>query len=233
MSDRSLIHLHEQPTTRDNAARRGFSFSRLVHAFTLALLLSCLTSCSGPKNFLNSNDDLRRENLALKRKAEELQKLLDQRLKQIEAMEQSPGPATKPAVTGVRPMDLPRVVDVSFDSFTGTIDTNSDDIDDTLRLYVLTLDQLGRFLPVAGKATVQVVYIPEEGAPIEVIHWNYDPAALNAAYRTGIGGTHYTLEMPLPDTLPKGKSSVTVKLTFTDATTGTTLSHEQTIPVKR
>ena len=131
MSDRSLIHLHEQPTTRGNAARRGFSFSRSVHAFTLALLLSCLTSCSGPKNFLNSNDDLRRENLALKRKAEELQKLLDQRLKQIEAMEQSPGPATKPAVTGVRPMDLPRVVDVSFDSFTGTIDTNSDDIDDT------------------------------------------------------------------------------------------------------
>jgi hypothetical protein len=228
-----LTQLHEQPTTRGTAARRGFSFSRAIHAATLAVALSCLTSCSGPKNFLNSNDDLRRENLALKRKAEELQKLLDQRLKQIEAMEQSPGPATRPAVTGVRPMDLPRVVGVSFDSYTGTIDTNSDDIDDTLRLYVLTVDQLGRFLPVAGKAVVQVVYIPEKGEPIEVIRKEYDPAALTAAYRTGLGGTHYTLESPLPDTLPKGKLNVTVKLTFTDASTGTTLTHEQTIPVKR
>jgi hypothetical protein len=177
-------------------------------------------------------NELREENLALAKKLDALARENELRRKQIDVLEQKIA-ATHPAVEGVVPGDLPRLVSVAFDSYTSAIDTDHDGDDDALRLYVLTSDQQGRFIPIAGRAVAQAVVIEPGQAPVELTQKIFDPPALDAAYRTGLTGTHYSLEVPLPRPLPKGINEVTVKLTLTDAATGATVSCEQGIKLKR
>lgn len=206
----------------------------IVRAVPLLALLLMLPACGGPRNFTNENDRLRKENLELKRTVETLQRDLKRRSLQIEQMEQaSTRPGLPAEVATVKASDLPKVTDIEFDRFTGSIDTNHDDIDDTLRVYLRTLDQRGRFLPAAGHAILQVVNIPSNGSPVEIARQVYPPKDFAEAYRTGIGGTHYTLELALPTNLGKGTHQFTVKVTFVDAATGQTFSNEQATKIRQ
>jgi hypothetical protein len=197
-----------------------------VPVLILALCCLALSACGGPKNFTNENDALRRQNLELRDKAAQLQKQIDLRLAEIATLRAKNAAATQPALEGA---DIPRVVKLRPDRYSGAIDTNSDGTDDTVRLYIQTIDQQGRFLPAAGRAVVQVVAITPGSPPALLAEKAFSPSEFDAAYRTGLTGTHYSLEVPLDTTTPAG--SATVKITFTDAATHATLTAELPVSI--
>jgi len=203
---------------------------RLSNLLLLILGIACLTAAachSGPRNYLNENDDLRRQNLELRQKVDDLQKQIELRLAQIDTLNSSRSSATQPGLEGA---DVPHAVKLELGRYTGTVDTNGDGIDDTLRIYLKTLDQQGRFLPAAGRAVVQLVAIAPGTAPTLIAEKTFDPQEFDAAYRSGMTGTHYTIEVPLPAKPPAGQA--TAKLTFTDAATHATLSAETSVKLR-
>lgn len=201
-------------------------------SLTLATLLACgLASAAGCNSARIGGStppdqviaDLRAENDALKREVEQLNVQIDARLAELEAVRRAQG---TPAPTA----DAPRLHQVQLAGLSGAADSDDDGRDDTIRLYVVTRDQHGRILPVEGAAVVQAVRIePERDADV-VAQRAYDAAQFRGAYRSGLAGTHYTLELPLPDALDAAE--LTVKVTVTDAATGMALSAQKPVKLK-
>lgn len=200
-------------------------FARL----SIACLLLGLASCSAPpRNFVNDNDRLREENLLLRRQVDTLEKNVAERLAEISAMEQRLA-SEAGTIEGAR---IPALTSLRFGRYTSAIDTDADGRDDTVRVYLLTLDQESRFLPVAGRAVLTLTAItPDAGATV-IATRTFEPADLDRAYRSGFTGTHYTLDLPLPDDLPADLTQLTLKAFVTDAATGVTLEHEKPLPLR-
>jgi hypothetical protein len=193
----------------------------------LAVGAFALAGCRGPRNFTNENDRLREENLKLSREIQDLQQQLQWQAQHARALSEQLQGSAQP-VPGAQ---LPTLAALEFGRYSGAIDTNSDHRDDLVRIYLQTRDQDGRFLPVAGQATLQAVEIPETGEPWTLAQRTFSPEEFRQTYRTGLTGTHYTLELPLPADIPADLSHVTVKLTFTDAGSGVQFTQEQAMPI--
>ena len=192
----------------------------------VAMLLISVVGCRGPRNFENENDRLRREVMELQRERDVLTEKLELRLGELESLRAAM--EVDNAVPGAEPPILSQIV---FGRYSGAVDTDDDDMDDRVRLYLNTLDQHGRMLPVAGRANVQVVAVREAEDPKLLAEQAIDPKAFDAAYREGFFGTHYTLEVDLPADLDVDVESVTVKVTFTHADTGRKLTAEDIFPL--
>lgn len=203
------------------------ALGRAVIGLLPAAMLLGLAGCQvGPRNFENENDRLRAENLQLQRQVRELQQQLDLRLGELEALRQQEAAAATQPMPGAEPPVLSKI---ALGRYSGAVDTDNDGRDDLIRLYLQAQDQRGRSLPVAGKVLVQAVAIPDQEPPEVIAQRLYEPAELDAAWRSGFTGQHYTLELPLPDALPEGVSGLTVKITFTQANTGRMLTIQEVI----
>jgi hypothetical protein len=176
-------------------------------------------------------DDLRRDNLELRQQVEQLNANIEQRLQHIQVLEQQLERAGEsPVVAGAT---VPHFVSVRFDRYSGFLDTTHDDKDDTLRLYVQTLDQDGRFIPIAARVVVQAVVIRPEQPPLVIVQHTFEPDAFLQAYRSGFMGTHYTLELPLPADLAPDIDSAAVQISVTDVAGGATAKREATMRIAR
>ena len=182
-----------------------------------------------PRNFQNANDKLRKENLALRQQVTVLQNQISEH--------QAKSDALRHQLEAVQQTDevtralLPKVTQIDIGRFSGWIDTDGDGRVDTLRLYVRLLDQRGRFLVSVGRATVQTVSILSGQPPRVPIEVSFPPKAFDGFYRSGPTGSHYTLEVPVPGLIPEGVTETTVKITFTDADTGKTLTRQMPMAV--
>jgi len=168
--------------------------------------------------------DLRLEKAQLIMEVEDLERKLELRVAQIDALEQQ-SEAASAHDPGVPSKDLPMVVAIDFGRYSGPVDTDDDGQDDLIRIFVHTLDQEGRFLPVAGHADVQAVAMEPDRPPVVVSRRQINSAALNDAYRSSFMGTHYRIELTLPNEV--AGRQVTVKVSITDARSGATVSGEQ------
>jgi len=184
----------------------------------------------GPHNFTNENDKLRRENLHLSTKVKKLEDAVRHSQSQSRALEARMDRGE--AVPGVALSDIPRVVAIEFSRLSGAVDTDGDGRDDVIRVYVEPVDHLGRFLPAIGPATIQAVAILPDRRPEVLAQRKLSPKQFEASYRTGLTGSHFTLELSLPASWPREIEQVTVKLTFTDAATGASHWHEQPMGIK-
>lgn len=175
-------------------------------------------------------EELRQEKLALTRDLQAARESLALRDRQVAALQQRLA-TTRPAVEGVAAGDLPHLADVELDPLSGAVTDSAGKV--AMRLYVRTLDQHGRFLVVAGKAEAQAVAIRPGRPPLVVAQRRFRPADLHAAYRTGLTGTHYTLELPLAGAGEGAEpvKEVTVKIVVTDAATGVTATTERSMPL--
>jgi len=200
--------------------------------FALLLVAAFATvGCQrGPRNFENENDRLRAEVMKLQRQRDELQSTLDRRLGELQSLRQQLDrtAATQP-MPGAEP---PTLVSLQMGQYSGGVDTDDDGVDDLIRIYLRPLDQKGRLLPVAGRAHVKVVAIPDTGDPRLLAEQNYDPQSFENAWRSGFTGEHYTLQLPLPADLPADIQQVTVRVTFTQARTGIELDTQQPFRVR-
>jgi hypothetical protein len=77
-----------------------------------------------------------------------------------------------------------------------------------------------------GKAALQVVRIDATEGVKELARRDYDVKAFDEAFVSGLTGTHFTLEAQIHPPLPTAKADVTIKVTFTDAATGATFTHQ-------
>ncbi len=209
----------------------------------IATTLSLAVGCAGPRNFENDNDKLRRTNLELQDQVNQMQAALKQRVAQIDALEQQ-----LQQQTGIDPTIAPRLTRITFGRYSGTIDTNNDGRDDTLRIYVKTLDQDDHFYPARATAVLQAMVIPTpnniidsnnnaadnnaDNAPRELFTHIYSAEQFAAAYRSGMTGTHFTFETPLPDSanLP---DAITIQLSVTDRSTNITLTEQMHLRIKQ
>jgi len=196
-----------------------------------ALLSAIGLGCqAGPRNFVNDNDQLRRQVLQLNQKNDQLGQTVDTQLAQIDTLSQRLG--DKPAIAGMTGVDLPHVSSVRFDRFSTLIDTDGDTVPDTVRLYIQTLDQRDRFLPAVGQARFQVLVITPPAPPQVLANQVVEPSEFDSAYRTGPTGTHFTITIPLASELPQSINEITVKMRFTDAATGAIITHQQVLTAK-
>jgi len=222
-----------QPSQWQNL--RWFVIRTLVRTSTATILVVAIAAAACQPQRIGGDmpldeviHELRIENLALTRQIKKFEEETKLHQAQIQVLEQQARRGVEVAA-GVAPGDLPRVVTIRFGRYSSALDTNADGKDDLIRLYVRTLDQHGRFLPVAGKADVQVVVIQPDRQPQVIANRCFEPKNLEQAYHSSFMGTHYSLEVSLPKELPTKARYVTVKVTLIDAATGTTLSHEQVL----
>lgn len=213
--------------TFDRRRRTGHRPLAIGLLVVLAAVAGCTTRVGGGTNYLNENDRLRSDNLALEREVEELRKRIERRVQELRILEQQ---TTPPAVEGA---DVPRAVELEIGRLSGGVDTDRDASDDVVRVYLRTLDQEGRFLPVSGRATMQVVRLRANQPPQQVASTEVGPSELKQAYRSGLTGTHYSIELPLPGDLPADDTELTVHATLLDAATGAELEAQRSVKIKR
>lgn len=194
-----------------------------------AIAMALVLGGCGARNFTNENDRLRAANLELQRQVDRLQAQLELRVAQIDAMQQE---AVRDRPEELRSAEVPRAVSLRLDRHSGPLRTGDSDYEDLLRLYVRPLDQRGRFLPVAGQATVQAVALRPGKEPVVVGELTVSPDDWERAYRSGLTGTHYTLELPLREP-PEGARELAVHVNFTDAATGAILTRTQAFALSR
>ena len=205
----------------------------LVAALLLSLGLGVglgLTGCGPSESTLSKeNDQLRRTNLQLQREVDDLNRRIEGRLAQLEAA-QGQGQAEDRAIPGA---DVPVLTSISFGAFSGPSDSDNDGYDDTLRIYLVTEDQLGRFIPVAGTASLQTALVVEGSTPTLLSEKVYTPQQLESAFRSGFVGTHYTLQVPLDAQRVPPRQPITVQVTLHDAGTGAKFTCQNAYPVRQ
>ena len=207
--------------------RGGTGAARRGGLAALAVLLSVPWGC-GPRNFDTEADELRRRNQELLEQVRSLERDIEQYIEETQALRQR----VVDKHGGIEGADPPRLSQIRFGRYSGALDTDADGDDDLIRLYVLTLDQHGRFMPVAAVATVKAVRNESDQDPQVIVEQQYGPQEFDKRYRSGLTGTHYTLDIKLPSPVPEGLDESDVSLFIKDAATGVTRRHTQTIAIQ-
>lgn len=195
----------QQPVTR-----------RLLAIITISL--SGMIGCqNGSKSFVNENDRLRREVMNLTEQVESL--TAEQRRLTTALANATATPAGIPE--GMTP---PRLSEVTLGNHSGGIDTDGDGRDDSVRLYVQPTDQRGRMITIIATAEVTITHTHPGSASTTLATAKIDAPTLDQAYRSGLTGTHYTLEIPLTSLPPAGTRRITAHLQLTDLQHGGTVT---------
>ncbi len=186
-----------------------------------------LSGC-GAKNFENENDRLRREVLDLKSQIGTLSNRAAAAEKQLEIEKQAKAGQAPVLPQGVH---RPVVSRIEIVKPSRGVDENKDGHDDAVRVYLETWDSRGRFLPALATVKVTVCAVAAGLPAVTVATGEFDAKAFDESYRSGIGGTHYTLRVPLTSPIPKGIGQVTVSIELTDLTTGASHKAEKIVNV--
>jgi len=209
-----------------------------VAACAMLIGLAC-ASCSGKVLSPSPADQLRRQNAELSAKVESLERQLSEARTALAAAEQqgaSAGTGPSEAAPALSPEAIeatPHLAGIAIASSSHTDRPLSGD-GCVARVYLTPVDGLGRFMQVVGTASVTLYWSPP-GCAAEVLSCqDFGPMALRDAYRSGFGGTHYTLEWLVAPADPTGAGKadsapgstwtcgnpVEVKIEFTDARSG-------------
>lgn len=186
-----------------------------------------LTAChAGPRNFLNENDRLRRENLELlesverhERRIESLNRVIAAQEKQLAAKQDLP-----PLPEGVQ---RPVCSRIAIGAFSGGVDTDNDGHDDLLRIYLQTYDQQDRNIVTLARVKVTAAVVPPGEQAVTLATKTWDAKSFDAAYRSSFAGTHHTLEIPIAGNLPAQITQLTVSIELTDLLHSHTLQTQQ------
>ncbi len=96
-------------------------------------------------------------------------------------------------------------------------------------IYLEPQDGLGRFLQLVGTLEVAVFDLSATGASRALATATFTPLQVRDAFRGGITGSHYTIELPLSTQAWNCGGSVTVRISFVDGLTGATLTAQREI----
>lgn len=178
------------------------------------------TSCrSGPKNFDNENDALRREILELKTQVQTLQGERDEAQATLAQAQRLSWDGNDLAAE-VR-QAIPHCVRMDIGLFSGPADADDQPGFDVVDVYLLPRDGRGRFVQIVGTVSITVDLLPPAGAPPRrVAQLTLAAHELREAYRSGFTGTHYTSRLALDQPIPPGSGALAISASFNDALTG-------------
>ena len=143
----------------------------------------------GPRNFDNENDALRREREVLRDRIAALE------LELAEAR-------AKAAVSGSPEADAvaratPEAAKVTIARLARLEDADGDGVADRVTLRIEPVDGRGRFVQVAGTIAARVEVVRGDAPTRELGRVTLDPAQVRDAYRAGLGGAAYAVEVPV------------------------------------
>jgi hypothetical protein len=129
----------------------------------------------------------------------------------------------------------PLAVTMDIGRFSGLIDGDSDGLPEAVRLHLQPRDGRGEVVQVAGRATLEALWVDEPGMSRALGRAELDPEQWRNAYRSGFMGTHYTLELPFEVGVlePEAGGSILVRVSVADGLTGRTLAAESLYPIPR
>ena len=130
-----------------------------------------------------------------------------------------------------RVVATPQLAAITIGRLSHAADLDQDGTPDRLRLYVQPVDGWGRFVQMVGSLTATAAVLPAQGEARTVGRVALDPMQLRSAYRSGFGGTHYTIELPL-EPEAAAEDSVAVRVMHEDARTGRTLTASSAVSVR-
>lgn len=197
------------------------------------LAVVVLVGACGPGNFANTNDDLRRENLELRREVDKLSLQVEREIAAQAVLLGRASGSPDGLAEGVRPAVL---VELTMDRYGAAADTDGDGLDDVLRLFVYPRDQQGRMMPATGTLQARALDLSAD-TPAVVGETTLAPAAFDAAYRDGFTGPYYRVEIPLDglEGLPVGQrpKELTAALRFEPAVGGPPLTVQRMFELDR
>ncbi len=200
--------------------------------FCLAIVLTAITlgGCQANAKVSPENARLRLEAVELRNKINDLERRnreLEVQLKQASAS------------TGVSDEVLantPQLTEIVISSLSFANDKAKTGRPNGITIYLDPQDGLGRFMQLAGSVAATVVLLPGGAEPITIGRLEMSPSQVRDAYRSGITGTHYTIEIPIqlpePGTPGAEEKQALVTLAVTDGHTGQRFSAQRTIPFK-
>ncbi len=203
-----------------NAHASGFS---LIAIAVLCLAVGCQGTALAP----NSSDALRAQIRDLSEKATMLETRrseLDQQLAQCLRDSQSKTD-TDPEVLAATPF----VAVVQVGASSHYLSSPSC----TALVYLDPSDGLGRFTQVVGRVRVSIFSLSATGESETIGTAEYSPSEVREAWRGGVMGTHYTFEIPLAGSKWTCHGSATVRLEFTDGTTGRSFNSQREINLQK
>ena len=198
----------------------------------LAIAALALGACSGPKDFDNENDDLRRERETLLARVAELEARLAESDAKLGELTTTLGQlGGEPAADVVASM--PRCAGIELDRLSGPVDRDDAAGPEAIGVYVRTFDGRRRFVQVAGRLVLEATLLPpperpdaEFGARV-LGRVELGPVDLRDAYRSSPMGTHYAAAIPLrPGNRPL-EGTIVLRATLYDAITGRRLTAER------
>lgn len=218
---------------RLNPIRR---FGLAVGIVSAALLSAC--SVGGSKSMAKANDDLRRRVIALEDEKKALEQTNAELLAKVAELSKDRGPALPEDVLAA----MPRPTSISVSGLGTWLDPS--DISKpaaSVHVSVSVLDGRGRSMQGVGTLRIEVLVLPlgativhdsgerapRNGAtPLRTARAELGPTAMREAYREGLFGASYAVDLPMESPLPERKAAVVVRASFADAVTG--LTHEAT-----
>lgn len=118
---------------------------------------------------------------------------------------------------------MPRVQKLEIDSLSGlrpTLTSRPGSAAESVVVYVVPRDGRGRFMQVAGELRVRARVL-RGGAEIASVERKLNPIEVRDAYRSGVMGTHYEVEMKFDAPVKReGNEGHEIQAEFVDGVTG-------------
>ena len=205
----------------------GVRPSRVLGPLALATALILPACSSGPKDFDNDNDALRREREALLAENERLRADLSEtraKLDELARTNRLAGDAEPEEVA----RSVPRVAGFSFGRLTGPEDLDDDGAVEVVTVYLRPFDGRQRFVQAVGWLTLRADLLPEPDPASPNVARDPEllgtitltPSEMREAYRSSPLGTHYTIDIPIVGGPRSVEGTVVLLASFRDAQTG-------------
>lgn len=197
--------------------------SSLVHILTPGLLaVFVLSGCrvGGSSTPERENERLRAQVRSLQGEVRTLASERDELLAKLSDKFTSPN-----AIAAAKA--LPLAVSIELDSLSGLTPPGSDSPATGVTVYVVPRDGFGRFVQVVGSLRLEVFRRAADGSTRPIGSATLGPDDLRQRYRSGFTGTHYTLDLPLSESVPRPippGSGIQIKATLSDLATSNELS---------
>lgn len=199
-----------------------------VYATTMVLALATIVGCSGSARVSGESARLRTDIVQLQDRIEQLERRNKELELELQRTSQAPGEMPNDLCQA-----LPLVTQIEIQRLSFAHDTDGDGSADQLTLYISPQDGRGRFTQLIGELTASALHLPAQGEPQVIGRVTLTPVQVRDAYRSGVTGTHYTIEVPL-DQLPRPSSAdspqdIFARVHYRDGMTGQTFTAERKI----